>query len=185
MTTWTADQLELCKKLYDEGYSSSMIAVQVGGVSRNAVIGQIHRKGWGRGDGRRKPLMAYASGARNGGPPREIKPRRKRAAPSTPQPDKPTHYLDAMEATELAADVSAFACTLEELTEHSCRWPLGDPGTEEFRFCGAKRFGDLPYCAAHCSRAFQGPRRPQTDAEKTEALRKRRATIAEQRKRAA
>lgn len=44
--------------------------------------------------------------------------------------------------------------SLVELTSDTCRWPVGDPGTDDFFFCGAKPLDGCPYCAAHSRRAF-------------------------------
>jgi GcrA cell cycle regulator len=40
---WTDERVELLRKLWAEGLSASQIAAQLGGVSRNAVIGKVHR----------------------------------------------------------------------------------------------------------------------------------------------
>jgi GcrA cell cycle regulator len=45
--------------------------------------------------------------------------------------------------------------TIMELRESMCRWPLGDPTTAEFRFCGAHAITGLPYCTHHARVAYQ------------------------------
>src|ERR1700741_1556552 len=42
---WTDERVELLKKLWQDGHSASQIAKQLGGVTRNAVIGKVHRLG--------------------------------------------------------------------------------------------------------------------------------------------
>jgi GcrA cell cycle regulator len=44
--------------------------------------------------------------------------------------------------------------SLLELDRHACRWPIGDPRSPDFLFCGAKPRRGKPYCAAHCARAY-------------------------------
>jgi GcrA cell cycle regulator len=45
MISWTDERVELLKKLWSEGLSASQIAGELGGVTRNAVIGKVHRLG--------------------------------------------------------------------------------------------------------------------------------------------
>jgi GcrA cell cycle regulator len=47
--------------------------------------------------------------------------------------------------------------TLLELTEETCRWPIGDPGQADFFFCGGRTITSLPYCAYHSRVAYQPP----------------------------
>lgn len=138
--SWTVERVDALKGLVADGLSASQIAAVLGGLTRNAVIGKVHRMGLS---------LTLSTGRTSQGqtPQRPPRPRRiKRAG------------FDKRRATELAVepdgiielppDTSPDACTLLELTEESCRWPMGTPGTEEFRFCGSQR-GDGPYCARH------------------------------------
>jgi GcrA cell cycle regulator len=43
-----------------------------------------------------------------------------------------------------------------DLNERMCRWPIGHPGDNDFRFCGAQRIPGRPYCADHCAVAYRG-----------------------------
>ena len=43
--TWTDERVELLKKLWADGLSASQIAAELGGITRNAVIGKVHRLG--------------------------------------------------------------------------------------------------------------------------------------------
>lgn len=47
------------------------------------------------------------------------------------------------------------ACSLLELTEDTCRWPVGDPGEPGFFFCGQSPLKGAPYCGPHCRKAFR------------------------------
>jgi GcrA cell cycle regulator len=46
-------------------------------------------------------------------------------------------------------------CSLLELSEERCRWPINSPGEEGFCFCGNQPLGGLPYCAGHSRLAYQ------------------------------
>lgn len=45
--------------------------------------------------------------------------------------------------------------SLEELTDQTCKWPIGHPNEEKFYFCGRKPEGEFPYCKLHVLYAFQ------------------------------
>jgi GcrA cell cycle regulator len=156
--TWTDERVELLAKLWAEGLSASQIAAQLGGVSRNAVIGKVHRLGL---SGRNK-VAAPA-------PQRARKPARPAGLPSNPstfqgnpamtprpaaQPETPPAARHDPAAEELAIPMSE-RVTIMELRESMCRWPLGDPTTPEFRFCGQRAITGLPYCAHHAQIAYQ------------------------------
>lgn len=68
-------------------------------------------------------------------------------------PDERIEIVRVLAATDLPADQSPFACTLAELNDETCRWPLGDPQSPDFRFCGAKPDG-MPYCRRHAHIAY-------------------------------
>ncbi|WP_024588510.1 GcrA family cell cycle regulator [Aliihoeflea sp. 2WW] len=154
---WTDERVELLKKLWAEGLSASQIATQLGGVSRNAVIGKVHRlKLSGRG---------RASSAT---------PRPKKSAPSAPKAPRPSRPMtttigatalqarfdaqpEAAPAPRLSSVVVPLSRNLKliELSERTCKWPNGDPLAEEFSFCG-NDVGDCgPYCAYHSRVAYQ------------------------------
>jgi len=155
---WTEDRVETLKKLWTEGLSASQIATRLGGVTRNAVIGKVHRLGL---SGRVTPSRASR--------PRVNKPRQ----PS--HPGRINAYRSAG-ATALKAETIAEKSPLPEpqpapiheveippgeratiltLSEKTCRWPIGDPSAEEFHFCGRKPSANMPYCEHHCQIAYQ------------------------------
>ncbi len=102
--SWTDERVERLKKLWNEGLSASQIAADLGGVTRNAVIGKVHRLGLsGRAKSPTRPLKLE----------------------------------------------------LIELTEITCKWPIGDPAHDDFHFCGHKCKDGSPYCAYHVSLAYQ------------------------------
>ena len=154
---WTDERVELLKKLWSEGLSASQIATQLGGVSRNAVIGKVHRlKLSGRG---------RAS---------STTPRAKKTAPSAPKAPRSSRPITtSIGATALQARFDAEPAaapaprlasvvvpisrnlTLLDLSERTCKWPNGDPLAEEFSFCGNDVGEAGPYCGYHSKVAYQ------------------------------
>ena len=134
---WTDERVEKLKKLWAEGLSASQIAAQLGGVSRNAVIGKVHRLG----------LAGRATA-----------PRVERPRPA-PQPRLHTPRVSVMRAEPVVEEplepMPENAVTVVDLNASVCRWPLGDPSTAEFRFCGRKAKAGAPYCEAHVRMAYQ------------------------------
>ena len=164
---WTEDRVATLTKLWADGLSASQIAKQLGGVTRNAVIGKVHRLGLSgrakpsspaRKAAARKTAASSASRASASSNPRP-KPSRTPSAPRTPrviakvQAPPPPPPLEA----KLQADGS-FASILT-ITDHMCKWPIGDPGADNFRFCGRKTDPEEPYCLAHSRVAYQPSRR--------------------------
>ena len=156
--TWTDERVELLKKLWADGLSASQIAGELGNVTRNAVIGKVHRLGL---SGRAKDKAAAAVPQR---------PRKAARAPSAPAPIAPQPEINVvsapiplqpvMEESEvLAEDDMAVPMservTIMDLRESMCRWPMGDPTKPEFRFCGARSITGLPYCTHHARIAYQ------------------------------
>jgi GcrA cell cycle regulator len=157
-TGWTEDRVELLAKLWSEGQSASQIAAVLGGgVTRNAVIGKVHRLGL---SGRGKTGAAPAQ-------PRQPKPTRAPSAPVTmAEAAQPASAVSApvkavaqppaswRPATEVAIPTSE-RVTILELRDTMCRWPIGDPSKADFGFCGQRSVTGLPYCGAHCQLAYQ------------------------------
>lgn len=199
--SWTDERVETLKKMWAEGQSASQIAKELGGVTRNAVIGKVHRLGLSnrvgggaiegdepevaaspsptaapRPEPAPKPVAAEA-------PPRPAAPERvvpepRPAAPAAPsatvtalpiplrkaiipagQPLPPQPSANEISPETLASvrevEKRAKRLSLMELTERTCKWPIGDPATEDFWFCGLPSVPGKPYCEAHVSVAFQ------------------------------
>ena len=142
---WTDERVALLKKLWLEGLSASQIAKQLGGVTRNAVIGKVHRLGL---SGRATPSSPPRPAFKTPRPPRpaagsSLAPRRPLAhAPTAPQP-QPTYYAE-----------EPGSATVLTLGAHMCKWPIGDPSSDNFTFCG-RRIGDGSYCNEHARLAYQ------------------------------
>lgn len=154
--SWTDDRVELLKKLWTEGLSASQIAGRLGGVSRNAVIGKVHRLGLaGRAtQSRSKPARPRP---RISAIKRVPKPRLAHhgnpALRALYQPDA-DRYVPPPEELDIAPEDRV---ALVDLTECSCRWPVGDPQSPDFGFCNHKKVPGLQYCETHARRAFQPP----------------------------
>jgi GcrA cell cycle regulator len=199
--SWTDERVETLKKMWADGQSASQIAKELGGVTRNAVIGKVHRLGLSnrvggaggrdeaeeeapvappRVDVAAKPAAAEPQRAPEPRPvaaerpaPAQPAPAAAAASPSTnvapiplrkaiipagqPLPPQPSANEISPEALASVREVEKRArrLTLMELTERTCKWPIGDPATEDFWFCGLPSLAGKPYCEAHVGVAFQ------------------------------
>lgn len=145
---WTDERVTLLRELWSKGLSASQIAVQLGGVSRNAVIGKAHRLGL---ESRPSPIRGNGSGRssrRNRAISRAIEARALRGTMADEEingePILPAERNEPAPppAVHKASDVK------------QCLWPLGDPGDEDFRFCGEDTVPGRPYCTKHCAMAY-------------------------------
>ena len=151
--TWSDDRVEQLKKLWEAGLSASQIAAELGNVTRNAVIGKVHRLGL---SGRAKSPSTAAP-----------RPRKPRPAPQMMRVARPmTRGNTALaQAFEVEVEVDPIAhdnvvpmsqrLSLLELNEATCHWPVGDPSSPDFFFCGGRSLTGLPYCAHHSRIAYQ------------------------------
>jgi GcrA cell cycle regulator len=152
---WNDERVELLKKFWAEGLSASQIASKMGGVTRNAVIGKVHRLGL---SGRAAPA----------------KPQRGcDAAVAVSDPAPVAYARKAIETIieeepEFVAPVvlsSGDMTTVATLKGNMCKWPIGDPAKDDFHFCGQSAPTGKPYCAYHANLAFQpAQRRPDRPA---------------------
>ena len=141
---WTDERVELLKKLWQDGLSASQIAKQLGGVTRNAVIGKVHRLGL---SGRATPSKPQRTVFKAPRPARPVTPAitaPRRIAEAVPQQSAPVRYIDERPGT----------ATVLTLGAHMCKWPIGDPSLDSFTFCG-RRSDEGPYCDEHASVAYQ------------------------------
>ncbi|MCF8511763.1 MAG: GcrA cell cycle regulator, partial [Rhodobacteraceae bacterium] len=193
--SWTDERVETLKRMWSEGQSASQIAKELGGVTRNAVIGKVHRLGLSNraGEGastteepeaapaRAEPVAKPAEPAAQRPAPAAPKPAAERPAPSVapapasgatitplpirkaiipagqPLPPQPSANEISPEALASVREVEKRAkkISLMDLTERTCKWPIGDPATEDFWFCGLPSVAGKPYCEAHVGVAFQ------------------------------
>ena len=212
--SWTDERVETLKKMWAEGQSASQIAKELGGVTRNAVIGKVHRLGLSNrvGPGSvaeeeveaapvEAPQPAAAAPVKPAPAPRPAAPVAAQETPAPvapapqpapvaaepvapaptesstitfsptapiplrkaiipagqPLPPQPSANEISPEALASVREVEKRAkkLTLMELTERTCKWPIGDPATEDFWFCGLPSVAGKPYCEAHVGVAFQ------------------------------
>lgn len=160
---WTDERVELLKKLWAEGLSASQIAAQLGGVSRNAVIGKVHRlKLSGRGrttaaSTRQKKASsapAAAKPVRAASPVRSAAPTIGATALQVQFDAEPVARQQLRSSDNVVVPISR-RLDLTQLTERTCKWPNGDPLSEDFHFCGNEAGETGPYCAYHARLAFQ------------------------------
>jgi GcrA cell cycle regulator len=180
--SWTDERVEKLKQLWGDGMSASQIAKALGGVTRNAVIGKVHRLGLsnrGTASGGQTASDDAKKAAKPARPSRPAKaaaePKRAVAAAEavkpapavarTPPairdatqpraPGLPTPEERAARATLAEIEKMARRLDLLSLTERTCKWPIGDPTEESFHFCGLPSVTGKPYCEHHVAVAFQ------------------------------
>ena len=185
---WSDERVAILKKMWLEGSSASEIAKELGNITRNAVIGKVHRLGMSNRDTNNLKSGSSTSNAkksvRRGRPPKVNKEEKKRGRPhKLKDPGDFPGTLDVTEKsttssakemrldenkTKVASDLSeetlqnilkvemkSKKISLMELTERTCKWPIGDPATDTFWFCGHESEPGKPYCKTHISIAFQ------------------------------
>ncbi|MHA3977940.1 GcrA family cell cycle regulator [Halovulum sp. GXIMD14794] len=190
--SWTDERVETLKKMWSEGKSASQIAKELGGVTRNAVIGKVHRLGLSNRTPAAKPAdeapaakpveeavrpapaapkpepAQPAAAAPKPAPkpepaqpaaaaPSAQPPAPRRPIPGQPLPPQPSQseISEETRANLAALEKRARKLTLLQLTERTCKWPIGDPATEDFWFCGHPTQPGKPYCETHVSVALQ------------------------------
>lgn len=177
--SWTDERVEILKKMWGEGQSASQIAKELGGVTRNAVIGKVHRLGLSnrattnaapkaeakpkatpKAEPKAPPKEQPASKAAEPAAekPSNVTPLRRQIIPAgQPLPPQPSANEISPEALARVSEIEKKAkkLTLLELTERTCKWPVGDPATPDFWFCGLPTQTGKPYCEAHVGVAFQ------------------------------
>ena len=162
--SWTDERVELLRQLWLDGKSASQISAALGaGLTRNAVIGKVHRLGLA---GRAKTSAPSAGPAA----PRPASQPRRSAPRPAPSPTRmvrgntalamvPDTVMEMqpmrMELQEEVVVPMSLRVTIVELKESMCRWPLGDPTSSEFRYCGSPNAGSGPYCTHHGRMAYQ------------------------------
>jgi GcrA cell cycle regulator len=147
---WTDERVVVLKKLWLDGLSASQIAKQLGGgVTRNAVIGKVHRLGL---SGRAAPSQPQRPAAfkparpsRPAVPASTLAPQPLAARRPEPQPPQVVRYREEAPGS----------ATVLTLGAKMCKWPIGDPATSGFTFCGKDCNGEGPYCFDHAEVAYQ------------------------------
>ena len=185
---WDDERVAILKKMWLEGNSASEIAKELGNITRNAVIGKVHRLGLSNRETNISKTRAAATkgikSVKRGRPPKIDKEPKKRGRPEKPKDARnfsekvdnenksvaslPQSNFSSNSKLEVVSDLSeetlknllkvemkSRKISLIELTERTCKWPIGDPATDKFWFCGHESEPGKPYCKTHISIAFQ------------------------------
>lgn len=152
-TPWSDTDDALLRKLHRDGQSYAAIAITMG-RSRNSVLGRAHRI--------KLPARAIIIARPRHDPMKRLprKPPAKRAPPARgSQGEKLRAILESgpVPSTDDASIEASARVKLVDLTNSSCRWPLGDPHAPDFGFCPHQKVPGLPYCAGHSARAYAPP----------------------------
>ena len=137
--SWTEEKVAKLKELWSKGHTASQIAEALGDTTRNAVIGKAHRLN----------LEARAPSKQSSQSSTSVnRPVRRGSAPISRKAKFQSILLDKNFEPENPK-------SLQELTDQTCKWPIGHPNEEKFYFCGRKPEGEFPYCKLHVLYAFQ------------------------------
>jgi GcrA cell cycle regulator len=144
--SWTDERVGTLKKLWLDGLSASQIAKQLGGVTRNAVIGKVHRLGLSGRAAPSQPTRTVFKAPRPARPAPVASPVIRRAEPVSTPAQMPV----------VLREETPGSATVLTLGAHMCKWPIGDPSSDSFTFCGRRTGGDEgPYCREHSRVAYQ------------------------------
>lgn len=144
VATWTTERTEQLRNCVVTGLTCSQIAAEIG-VTRNAVIGKIHRLGLSP---TRQPGGSCAPRARKS---------QQRRLLRLIGAEAPSIVADV--GTELVPIESAQPCSLLDIDHGKCHWPLGDPHEDGFAFCGNNAVTGFSYCVGHARMAYRLPAR--------------------------
>lgn len=157
--SWTDDRVEMLKRLWGEGHTAAEIAKELGGVTRNAVIGKAHRL---KLSNRVSPIQQNTK--------KPVVATNTKLTKAAPAPKAPANTNVAVVPKVVAKappmkpvmsenDAKRKRYALMDLTANMCRWPIGDPREANFGFCGCKSSSGLPYCEEHTAVAYQASNR--------------------------
>lgn len=170
---WDSVMLKKLKGLMGKGLSTSEIGKRLG-MSKNAVVGKLNRLGWnskaggvvaesattttkktasGRGT-KKTSSVASAKNARS----TSKKPTTKagaRGAGATGAKKTTSGGRTLNKTLAMHQRIIQHSLEMANLKPNQCRWPIGDPDSENFHFCGAPVFVGKPYCYEHCKQAYQ------------------------------
>ncbi len=166
---WDNATLKKLKSLTGKGLSTAEIGKRLG-MSKNAIVGKLNRLGWNTSAAttpatvkvapKKAPAKAPAKKviAKKTTPVKPVKIAAK-AAPATKAEVKnpKTEILKKGDSKSLAMHqrIIRHSMSMAGLKADQCRWPIGDPDSEDFHFCGAPVFAGKPYCYEHCKQAYQ------------------------------
>lgn len=146
--SWTDERVALLKKLWGEGKTAAEIAKELGGVTRNAVIGKAHRL---KLSNRVSPIQQN-----NKKPVARTVAANDKGSATVAAAAIPTARIRVANNDE---KIQVKGLKLADLKDRMCRWPLGDPRDSDFSFCGCASVPGLPYCTEHAKIAYQAASR--------------------------
>ena len=153
MSAWNEDNIKTLVKMWQAGHTASEISRELKVVSRSAILGKLNRMGMSGRARPSKPVKKTIHNVKVSTSRKTLKP----SVPRSPRPTAPVRPAPPPISPVLMADGS-FA-TILTITDYMCKWPIGDPSKDEFRFCGRKTDdAEEPYCKAHSSVAYQASR---------------------------
>jgi GcrA cell cycle regulator len=149
--TWTTERVEQLKSCFGAGLTCSQIAGEIG-VSRNAVIGKMNRLGLSRPrSGRASAPAAKRAADRNGGGNvTRLFSQHRILMQLPPEPQEQSAVVSIHDGR---------GCSLLDLSPGNCRWPVSEPGAQDFCFCGNQQVAGLPYCVGHARMAYKSAAR--------------------------
>jgi GcrA cell cycle regulator len=151
--TWNSERIDQLKRFFDAGLSGSQIARELG-LTRNAVIGKMHRLGLSRP---RDLAVKHKEQKRAG---KFMSPKRRRLNVVTLNQMQTAAYPTSLSVADSIPILDGRGCTLLELGQGKCRWPIDSECSEGVFFCGNEPVPGLPYCAGHARLAYRPTTRP-------------------------
>jgi GcrA cell cycle regulator len=175
---WDNNILKKLKALVGKGLSTAEIGKKLG-LSKNAVVGKLHRMGWNAGAAdsdakttkpvkktetkkvapkkadKKVPISPVKKANVVVHKPVKAKPAPKEKTVAKPVPKKTVGHAIAGKGISVHQRMVQHALEMANLKPNQCRWPIGDPDSENFHFCGQPVFVGKPYCYEHCKQAYQ------------------------------
>ena len=139
--SWTPERERKLQQLWSKGHTASQIAEILGDTTRNAVIGKAHRLNLEARASSKKTAVKTHNRENNNASENKTQKLGKKARFKALLLDKNFEPENPKQ--------------LEELTDDTCRWPIGHPPEKKFYFCGRKPIDKFPYCKLHVLYAFQ------------------------------
>jgi len=177
LMAWTDERVALLTRLWNEGHTASQIAERFGDITRNAVIGKVHRLGLsGRAAASRfraarirvrsRAVPQMRSGGMGGYATHGNTALKADTETSPAEWNAPARRAFLRPVEQPAAEMETGPVIgLLELKESSCRWPVGHPDQPGFGFCGCQKADHGPYCEKHAAIAYQPVQRRQAKKE--------------------
>ncbi len=166
---WNEETIARLRAFWAEGHSTAEIGRRMG-VSKNAVVGKAHRLNL---PARPSPIRREgAAGAPRAATPRRVTGPTLPPLPAAAAPEQPPARLAVaapapasrgpavhgpaahIPAAPRVVSVRPATTTFRPARRQACCWPIGEPGTKNFRFCDGKSTPGKPYCAEHAALAY-------------------------------